>query len=54
MPGLHAFQIQIQAVWFITEIFQNQMLKVKIWHLLKPCHLSILKDNEVSFKRIHP
>ena len=35
---------------FFTEIFQNQMLKVKIWHFLKPCHHSILKDTEVSFE----
>ena len=33
-----------------TEIFQNQMLKVKIWHVLKPGHHSILKDTEVSLK----
>ena len=36
-----------------TEIFQNQKLKVKIWHFLKPCHHSILKDTAVSFEHIH-
>ena len=39
---------------FFIEIFQNQILKVKICHFLKPCHHSILKDNEFSFKQIHP
>ena len=28
---------------FCTEIVQNQMLKVKIWHFEKPCYHSILK-----------
>ena len=35
-----------------TEIFQNQVLKVKIWHFLKPCHHSILKYNEDSFEHL--
>ena len=36
---------------FFTEIFQNQMLKVKIWHFLEPCHHFIL--TEVYFEHIH-
>ena len=39
---------------FFTEINQNQMLQVKIWHFLKPCHHFILKNTEVSFDHIHP
>ena len=36
-----------------TEIFQNHMLKVKIWQFLKPCQHPIIKDTEVSFEDIY-
>ena len=36
-----------------TEIFQDQMFKVKIWHFFKPCHHFFFKDIEFSYKLMH-
>mgnify|MGYP007045180759 CR=1 FL=1 len=35
-----------------NEIFKIQMLKVRFWHFLKPCHHSILKYTEDFFEHI--